>query len=314
MKEYSLGIDTSNYKTSVALVDKEANILCDERILLKVPMGQRGLRQQEALFQHVNNLPELIEKAMNAACDGRIVRVSASSRPRNVKGSYMPCFNGGVSAASIIASTLGTTPTFFSHQQGHIEAVRRYTRLRNTDRFGAFHFSGGTTEALLFENGELTQIGGTLDISLGQVLDRVGVYLGMAFPAGEELDSYALKGEAEEIKLPKPKLQDGYVNLSGLETHLRRLIEEKEGNIEETFISNLSSSIFRVFTGVIDEMMKYMAEEHKVDAFLFVGGVSSSKYLSSYYGDNPLVVMGNPSLASDNAVGIALLGGDEVWR
>ena len=58
---YSLGIDTSNYKTSIALTNIDGDIVYDKRILLNVDKGKRGLRQQEALFQHINNLPILFD-------------------------------------------------------------------------------------------------------------------------------------------------------------------------------------------------------------------------------------------------------------
>ena len=261
-KPYSLGIDTSNYKTSVAIVSED-EIIYDGRILLEVKEGERGLRQQEALFQHINNLPILIKEAFShIGSENPIESISASNKPRNVEGSYMPCFNGGVNAATIIGTTLGIEPKFFSHQEGHIEAAKWFTPFKDKERFIAFHFSGGTTESLLFHRGEISILGGTKDISFGQVLDRVGVALGMAFPAGEELDSLALSSEKGEYKLPKIKAEGGYINLSGLETHLIRLIEEKGGsNMPKEEVGKLSLDIFQVFSKAIGEIMDASKEK-----------------------------------------------------
>ena len=63
--ECVLGIDTSNYKTSAAVVDADGNIVCDHRQLLRVKQGERGLRQSDALFQHVENLPVLIRECFS---------------------------------------------------------------------------------------------------------------------------------------------------------------------------------------------------------------------------------------------------------
>ena len=319
-----LGIDTSNYKTSLALVRSEG-IVFDRRILLKVKEGERGLRQQEALFQHVMNLPELFKEAFNSLeelGDYEIVSVSASSRPRNVEGSYMPCFNAGVSAAEILASSLGLKAKLFSHQEGHIEAAKRFTELKEEKKFIAFHFSGGTTEVLLVDDGRIDIIGGTKDISFGQVLDRVGVYLGMDFPAGEELDKLAYselkekENQTNKIVLPKIKVDDGYINLSGFETHLKRVIEDKNReDLDKDFIRNLSFSIFNSFSDAISRMMDRAKEKTGVNTFLFSGGVSSSSTLRRLMDcrredKEERIVFSQPELSSDNAVGIAYLGGE----
>ena len=64
MGELILGIDTSNYRTSVALVNDRGEILYNHRELLEVPEGKKGLRQSEAFFQHVMRLPDALEPAL----------------------------------------------------------------------------------------------------------------------------------------------------------------------------------------------------------------------------------------------------------
>ena len=83
-----LGIDTSNYTTSVSLV-REGRVVCNLKKSVYVAEHQRGVRQSDALFCHVKNLPILMEQL------GQVDDLSAigySARPRDVEGSYMPCF------------------------------------------------------------------------------------------------------------------------------------------------------------------------------------------------------------------------------
>ena len=128
---FILGIDTSNYKTSVAVVTEQGEILCNIQEFLTVKQGERGLRQSDAFFQHVLKIPELAGKAIETAGDRKPAAVSVSTRPRPVEGSYMPVFQAGLSAAKLIASAW-TVPLFtFSHQEGHIEAVRHNSPLGN---------------------------------------------------------------------------------------------------------------------------------------------------------------------------------------
>ena len=87
----SLGIDTSNYKTSVAVVDCSGKVLFNHQEYLEVKKGERGLRQSEAFFQHVQRLPDAIQKALSDfAIRENIGAVSFSTRPRPIEGSYMP--------------------------------------------------------------------------------------------------------------------------------------------------------------------------------------------------------------------------------
>ena len=311
-RRLSIGIDTSNYKTSVAAVDERGNILCNLQRYLQVRKGERGLRQSVALFQHVNNLPELIESCMASLGDGRIDCVCASSRPRPVAGSYMPVFNAGVSAARMLAAALKVPYRQFSHQEGHIEAVRFFSPLKEADRFLSFHFSGGTTEALLVDGEEISLAGGTKDISFGQLLDRVGVTLGMAFPCGGEMDEIALRGGTEEIDniLPRIKCSDGFINLSGIETKCQRLAAETEQ-------TQLIRMLFFRIAEAVCTMTEQMTEKFGVRSVLFEGGVSSSRFLRCYAEDrlNKLeYYFGEPALSTDNAVGVALLGGKQSWR
>ncbi len=236
---YILGIDTSNYKTSIAVIDHKKNIICDLRRFLTVKQGERRLRQSDALFQHVQNLPELMEE-MRRMFDVRIDAVACSFRPRPEAGSYMPVFLAGSGFAKAAAAAMNVPVVGFSHQEGHIEAIRAYSPFQTEDRFLACHFSGGTCEVLDVSETDLRKqyfegssgaddngasakkakkphpadpaervaytmhiTGGTKDISFGQVLDRTGVALGMEFPAGGQLDLMAQKFcEAEQAEDP----------------------------------------------------------------------------------------------------------------
>lgn len=306
-----LGIDTSNYKTSVALVDTEGNIICNYQEFLVVKKGERGLRQSNALFQHVTKVSELLEQAMAHTDPASIISISVSNKPRPVEGSYMPVFNAGVSAARTCGAALQIPVRYFSHQEGHIEAVKYYSVMKDEEKLVCFHFSGGTSEALLVEDQgtdgmAIEIIGGSKDLAFGQVLDRLGVALGMEFPSGQEMDEIACRTmPAKPYILPKIKCQDGYINLSGIETKCQRSLGE---------ISNeqLIVQTFHRLAEAIETMTRQLAEKYKIQKFLFAGGVSSSQYIRTYLQEHLKeyeICFGDPKLSTDNAVGIALLGG-----
>ena len=198
-----LGLDTSCYTTSAAAVDAQGKVIAFSRLLLPVEAGQRGLRQSEAVFAHVRQLPQVVESLMaELPPEARFCAVCASSKPRDEADSYMPVFQTGCGYGRGIAATLRIPFFETSHQQGHI-AAGRIGLPPLDERFLALHLSGGTTELLLCEKGKLRLVGGSMDLHAGQMVDRVGVRLGLRFPAGPELEKLAMScTEPTEALLP----------------------------------------------------------------------------------------------------------------
>ncbi len=312
-KRYILGIDTSNYTTSVAVIDAAGVVCADCRRLLTVKSGERGLRQSEALFQHIGNLPELIEEAFQGTERCEIRAVAVSTRPRPIPGSYMPVFKAGASIARSIAATLRVPLYEFSHQEGHIESVKTSSGFQADEGFLAYHLSGGTCELLnVYEQGcgfSIETIGGSLDLSYGQILDRIGVALGMAFPAGATLDSLAVSTDAPIGTRLKPiPHKETYVNLSGIETQCQRAVMPGSDN------ATLVKELFERIAISLEKTVLTASSQTGHREILFVGGVSGSLYIKNKLqeslrkkGMHP--VFADAHLAQDNAVGIAFLGG-----
>ena len=198
MKELFVGVDTSNYTTSVACVDSDGEILANIKLPLPVKEGELGLRQQAALFEHTKNLPEAFTRLREYLAQGTVKAVGVSERPRNHEGSYMPCFLAGVASATAFSAGVNAPLFRFSHQCGHIRAALAGAGLEPFDGvFTALHISGGTTEIVLCKkcaNGFECEItGGTADLCAGQAVDRTGLMLGFPFPCGPHIERSALE-------------------------------------------------------------------------------------------------------------------------
>jgi len=307
-----VGIDTSNYTTSVAAAGNNGEILFDGRIPLNVKAGERGLRQSDALFQHIGNLPVLIEALFNAI-DRRLVRsIGVSSRPRPVDGSYMPVFKAGMETAGVMALSLDIPCFYFSHQEGHLEAIRRNGRMAGHERMIAFHLSGGTCEILKAECGsrgyDIEIIGGSRDISFGQIIDRVGVSMGIPFPAGKDMDNMAFNASRDAGKklLGKIRLDGTYFNLSGLENQCARLIEDKHER------SVIARALFENIGDTLCDAIRNATEREGINAVLLAGGVSASRFIRDRIAQHfdktdAMIEFGPDALSSDNAVGTAFL-------
>ena len=297
-----LGLDTSNYTTSVALFDGETGVNLGR--LLEVRPGELGLRQSDALFQHVKHLPQLLEQLEI----GDIRAVGASTRPRAVEGSYMPCFLAGESQGRGIAAALGVPFFAHSHQQGHLAAATWSAGrmdLLNAP-FLAWHLSGGTTELLLVrpEGTSVTAeiIGGTSDLSAGQLIDRTGVLLGLPFPAGKALDG--LYTQADTCYEPRVKLKDLTFSLSGMENQVKALAEEgeKPANIARFGIDAVSNVVWRATQ---EAQQRYLGLP-----VLCSGGVASNSQLRAGLTKLCGAIFAEPRYSTDNAMGTAIL----TWR
>ena len=302
-----LGLDTSNYTTSVAVFDGSGGH--NEGRLLDVRPGDLGLRQSDALFQHVKRLPMLFENLKGQGLLSNIQAVGASTRPRAVEGSYMPCFLAGTSQGQCLADTLGVPFYAHSHQQGHLAAAAWSAgHLELLDRpFLAWHLSGGTTELLKVEpDGYSVQaeiVGGTQDISAGQLIDRTGVLLGLQFPAGKALDALYEQGSGKNRGF-KVKLNDLTFSLSGMENKVKQMAERGESK-EEIARFALDTVCMTVVNATKEAQKRWPGLP-----VLCSGGVASNTQLRQTMTEKCGAVFAEPKYSTDNAMGTAIL----TWR
>ena len=302
-KTLSLGLDTSNYTSSVALLDGDT-ILENRRKLLTVKSGERGLRQSDALFQHWNNLPELLGPVLKNYSD-RIARICVSTKPRPIEGSYMPVFGAGVSMARVLSDALNVPRAECSHQEGHILAASLGNDIDFSIPVLCAHLSGGTLEIVKYYEGNIEIVSATLDISYGQLIDRTGVAMGFGFPAGKDVDRLAMEyaysngGINAKHKNPicKAAIKENGLNISGMENQIIKCLDKfSKPEIAYFLMERISESFVKI--------MEQAVEKSKVTQVLVSGGVASSTFLREYC--SPLGYMfGQQNLCSDNAVGVA---------
>ena len=303
-----LGLDTSNYTTSAAVFDGEEGR--NQGRLLEVRPGELGLRQSDALFQHVKHLPEVVEALLGEEGLGTVQAVGASTRPRAVEGSYMPCFLAGASQGQVLSQVLGVPFYAFSHQQGHLAAAAWSAgRLDLLDRPSlAWHLSGGTTELLRVEpeeNGVAVRaeiLGGTSDISAGQLIDRTGVLLGLPFPAGKGVEK--LSRQAQRREYYKVKVNGLTFSLSGMENKVRQMVQRGEEPAEIAWFAQ--ETVCRV----VQACTKAAMEQYPGLPVLCSGGVASNGRLKELLRQNCGALFAQPQFSTDNAMGTAIL----TWR
>ena len=282
--EVYLGIDTSCYTTSVAFMDKDAQLVGESRQILKVREGKCGLQQSEMVFQHTRNLPEMIANAMPEGA--KIIGVCASRS----------------------LSVLNNIPLhLISHQENHLLAGKWSAGGPDAERFLLLHASGGTTDLLLAEQREdgsykLAEIGGSIDLHAGQFIDRIGVSLGLQFPAGLAVEDFA-KTADEIIDLP--------VSVKGLKASLSGPATAAERKLKAgADPAGIAAGVQKVLAETFYRLIFNAAKEYKVSSALIVGGVASNTYIRDYLHvklDKKKISLWHPQarFSCDNACGCA---------
>lgn len=216
----------------------------------------------------------------------------------------MPCFMVGYSHGKLLADSLHVPLIEVSHQQGHVAAA-----LWGAERIDlmdqphlAWHLSGGTTELLLVEpmgkNVSCTKIGGTTDISAGQLIDRSGQLLKLPFPSGKYLDELSREGENGDFF--RVKCQNMTFSLSGVQNKVQQYDQQAHAPAEAASYA-LKSICYAVAQATRQALNAYPGLE-----VVFSGGVASNTMLRREVA--PLNPVFSPTqYATDNAMGVAVL-------
>ena len=306
MKRYYLGIDTSCYTTSCAIIDSDFHIVGEARKLLEVKPGERGLQQSNMVFQHTKALPKLMLELPQVPISG----IGVSGFPRREENSYMPAFMVGLGQSETLSHMLNVPLHIFAHQENHILAALRDLEHIPTEPFLALHLSGGTTELVychyqgkgIFES---HIIGGSKDLQGGQYVDRIGVAMGLPFPAGKHLEALALQ-TTEYDPLPS-SMKDGWISFAGPCSAAMRRINKTMSNMDK---SNLARAVFTSMGNALEKMITYHIKEKPVHTLIAVGGVMSNsllrKRMETYCKRNRMTLhVAQPQYSVDNATGNA---------
>lgn len=305
-----LGIDTSCYTTSAAVVDLKGNLIKENRRNLPVKKGDKGLSQSQALFYHTQLFPQVIEELFNEL-NGKIVSVCASTQPRNIKDSYMPVFEYSEGMGRSIASILRVPFFTTSHQEGHIKAAVWSAKVDFLNEFIAVHFSGGTSEILHVKK-ELHmytcyKVASTEDLNAGQFIDRIGVALGMDFPAGPQLEKLAQKSQ-DPLLIPS-SVKGSFFSFSGPESCAQRMISE--GHAPE----DIARAVEKCIAKTLEKCLRSAIKKINIKDVLLAGGVLANNYIRkrlreklTHTSVGAQLHFAEPRLCVDNSVGVALLG------
>jgi N6-L-threonylcarbamoyladenine synthase len=269
---FCLGIESTAHTFACSVIkfsayEKFPNILSDVRDTFKAPDGS-GIHPREAARHHASVAIEVLKQSLASSKikykDLDIVAYSAGP-------GLGPCLRIGAVIARSISSFYDIKLIPINHALGHIELGMSLTGGQDSL---VLLVSGGHTMILVFNSKRWRVIGETLDITLGQLLDQFGRYLGLASPCGSEIESLASKSSNNYISLPY-SIKGNDVTFSGLLSAAKRLISTNKYSNEEICYS-IQETAFAMITEAVERALS--ATEKK--ELLVVGGVSANKKLS----------------------------------
>lgn len=302
-----LSLDTSAYTTSLALVDQDETLIADCRIPLTVKEGHLGLRQSEAVFAHINNLPSLWQDKKKVLEGAELRAVAVSVKPRPVEGSYMPVFKVSEAFGLFLAQTMGLLYLPSTHQEGHVMAGL-WSAALSQGRFLVLHLSGGTTEIISSEEQspgtlKIELLGGSSDLNAGQFVDRLGQAMGLEFPAGPQMEELARCSRNSSLALPLA-VKGGEISFSGPASQAERLLQQ--GCCKEDLARAIETCIADSMSDAV-ENLQLLTDDY--NGIMAVGGVTANIYIRErikYNLSGWKIFFAKPEYASDNAVGLAI--------
>jgi N6-L-threonylcarbamoyladenine synthase len=259
----ALGIEGTAHTVGVGIVDDACHVLANVYDMVKPERG--GIHPREAANHHAEAVVPLIRKAAGVAG----IRLSEIDVVAFSQGPGLgPCLRTVATAARALALSLDRPIVGVNHCVAHLEIGRGVTSAKDPV---LLYVSGGNTQVIAFARGRYRVFGETLDIGLGNLLDKFARECGLPFPGGPILEKLARGGET---LLPLPYSVKGMdVAFSGMLTAALAL--RKQGASMEDLGFSIQETAFAMLTEVAERAMAHLDNEE----VLLGGGVARNARL-----------------------------------
>ncbi|UCE91660.1 MAG: bifunctional N(6)-L-threonylcarbamoyladenine synthase/serine/threonine protein kinase [Methanobacteriota archaeon] len=258
-----LGIEGTAHTIGVGIVDGDCSVMAN---LTKMIDGSKGgIHPREAANHHAEHIVPLMNEAMAEAglSYGDLTLVAFSQGP-----GLGPCLRTAATAARALSLSLGVDLVGVNHCVAHLEIGRKVTGCSDPVLLYA---SGGNTQVIAYSGGRYRVFGETLDIGIGNMIDKFGRTTGMPFPAGPRLETYARDGK-ELLDLPY-SVKGMDVAFSGILTAATQL--SRSGSSLEDLCYSIQETCFAMLVEVTERAMAHVEK----DEVLLGGGVVQNKRL-----------------------------------
>jgi N6-L-threonylcarbamoyladenine synthase len=258
-----LGIESTAHTASVGIVGADARVLGLASDMYRPPSG--GIHPREAANHHVDLFPGLVRRALDDArvTPDQIEAVAFSQGP-----GLGPCLRAGATVARMLSLMWDKPLVPVNHCVAHVEIARALSGL---DDPLLLYASGGNTQVIAYGRGRYRVLGETLDIGIGNFLDKLWIELGGTFPGGPALEKEALAG-GELFDLPY-SVHGMDVAFSGMLTAALAL------SVKGVARPDLAYSVEVTAYGMLTEITERALAHRRRDTVVLGGGVACNERL-----------------------------------
>ncbi len=263
-----LGIESTAHTFSASVVGEKEGVLTNAKGVYMPPEGS-GIHPAEAAEHHLAVAVRVVREALErknerGSCIEDIDAFAYAMGP-----GLGPCLRVGAVTARTLSLSTGKPLVAVNHAVGHIELGCLLTGAKTPL---VLLISGGHTMVVAHSEGVWRVLGETLDLTLGQLLDQLGRYVGFSSPCGRKVEEAASKSR-RYLKLPYT-VKGNDVSFSGVLTAAKKLLEG--GASFEDVCFSVQETAFAITTEVTDRALAFSGSRE----LLVVGGVAANRRLA----------------------------------
>lgn len=264
-----MGIESTAHTFSASVASEKRGILSDVRDVYVPPEGS-GIHPTEASQHHSAVAPRIVKDAL---AQGKVGWCDLDGIAYAMGPGLGPCLRVGAVTARTLALSLNRPLIPVNHAVGHIELG---CLLTGASTPLVLLISGGHTMVVSYSSGMWRVLGETLDLTLGQLLDQLGRYVGFSSPCGRRIEEAASRSK-RYLRLPYT-VKGNDVSFSGMLTAAKRLIDAGEPFDDVCF--SVQETAFATAVEVTERALAFTGNGE----LMVVGGVAANKRLSEMLG------------------------------
>jgi universal protein Kae1 len=263
---FCLGIESTAHTFGIGIVSEKGKILANVWDMYKPPGGW-GIKPQDAAQHHKAASKEVLQKSLSdAKLSLKEIGLIAFSQGPGLP----PCLREGLEFAKGISK--GKPLVGVNHCIAHVEIGKLCTGVKDPV---TLYVSGANTQVLAFAEGRYRCFGETMDVGIGNALDKFGREVGLEFPAGPKIEKLAGRGKYLEL----PYVVKGMdLSFSGIITEA--LTRRRKGESLENLCFSLQETLFAMLTEVTERAMAHTGKTE----LLLTGGVAANSRLQEMLG------------------------------
>lgn len=257
---FLLGVECTAHTFGIGIVDSTGKILANIRD--SFTSLEHGMIPNEIAVHHTAVAEKVVRQALKTA---KVTWKDISFISYSAGPGLDPALWAGYNKVKQWAKLHRKKIVGVNHCAAHLSIGKLWNKLKDPCYL---YVSGVNTQVIVQEGGKYRILGETLDIGLGNMLDKFARELELGFPGGPKIEELAKKGNYVEL----PYVVKGMdVSFSGILTRIKQLLEK--GISKEDLCFSVQETCFAMCAEVAERALAHTEKKE----LLLVGGVGANR-------------------------------------